>query len=392
MAGQIIKRGDNTWQIRVFLGRDGNGKRKYFSQTIHGTKKLAQRELTKQLGKRDTGELLSTAPVFLKDHLAGWLERRVKKTVKESTFDGYKWVVDTYLIPGLGMHRLSDLQTRYSTIQDFYDSMTARGLSARTVRYTHSVLSPALRSAIEDGHLVRNPCDRCALPRKDAAEMKYFNADEVRTFLAAAKKDRLYALFLLAIECGLRPGEYLGLKWKDLDLDGGSLCVRRVAKVRKGGGFYFATPKTKGSLRMIPLSARLVGELKAFRRTQAEYIMKHRNIYEDIDLVFANETGRPMLRENVNVRHFRKIVDSANDRIKRQNKERGDALPEIPKIRLYDLRHTMATLLLIAGVHPKVVSERLGHASIVLTMDTYSHVLPTMQEDATGSLERLMAS
>jgi integrase len=375
MAGQIIKRGEDTWQIRVFLGRDGNGKRKYFSQTIHGTKRLAQRELTKQLGKRDAGELLSTAPIFLKDHLASWLDKKVKKKVKESTFDGYKWVVDTYLIPGLGMHRLSDLQSRYSIIQDFYDSLTLRGLSARTVRYTHSVLSPALRSAIEDGHLVRNPCDRCSLPRKDAAEMKYFTADEVKAFLGAAKTDRLYPLFLLAIECGLRPGEYLGLQWKDLDLEAKTLSVRRVAKARKGGGYYFTTPKTKGSLRLIPISTRLATELKAYRRTQAEYIMKHRDIYQDIDLVFANEEGRPMLRENVNVRHFSKIVEAAG----------------VPKIRLYDLRHTMATLLLMAGVHPKIVSERLGHSSIVLTMDTYSHVLPTMQEDATGSLERLMA-
>lgn len=168
MAGQISKRGENTWQIRVFLGRDGINKRKYFTQTIQGTKKQADAELTKQLHKRDTGQLLSTAPIFLKDYLTKWLAKTAKPRVKESTFAGYKWIVDTYILPTLGMHRISDLQSRHTIIQDFYSELKGRGLSARTVRYTHSVLSSAMRAAVEDGSIFRNPFSRCTLPRKDA--------------------------------------------------------------------------------------------------------------------------------------------------------------------------------------------------------------------------------
>ncbi|CAN5528535.1 site-specific integrase [soil metagenome] len=374
MAGQITKRGEDTWQIRVFLGRDGNGKRKYFTQTIHGTKKLAQRELTKQLGKRDAGDLLSSSPVFLKDHIKKWLTNNARPRVKENTFAGYEWIANTYIIPKIGMYRMSELQARHEIIQDFYSELKNSGLSARTVRYTHSVLSSAMRSAVADGSILRNPCSRCALPRKDAPEMKYFTGEEVKLFLAAAKYDRLYTLFLLAVESGLRPGEYLGLQWKDVDFEGSSLSVRRSVKIRKGGGFYFTEPKTKTSKRMLPLSPTLITALRTHRRDQAEAIMKRRDVYQDHGLIFANELGLPILLENLRNRHFAKIIAAAG----------------VSKIRLYDLRHTTATLLLSAGVHPKVVSERLGHASIVLTMDTYSHVLPTMQQDATDSIERLM--
>ncbi len=374
MAGQIIKRGDNVWQIRVFLGRDGSGKRKYFSQTIHGNKKLAQQQLNRQLARRDTDDLIVSTPVFLKDHLSKWLRVSAKPRVKEATLHSYEWIVATYLTPRLGMHRLRDLQLNHSTVQDFYSDLTAHGLSARTVRYIHSVLSAALSKAVEDGAITRNPCLRCTLPRKATPEMKCFSQEEARRFLAAAKGDRFYTVFLLALSTGMRPGEYLGLQWKDVDLDGGILSVRRSLKVRRGGGFYFTEPKTKQSKRLIPLSPSLIAALRGHRKAQAEEIMKRRDIYQDHGLVFANEIGLPILRENLTTRHFKKIVKAA----------------EVPMIRLYDLRHTCATLLLLDGIHPKVVAERLGHASIVLTMDTYSHVLPTMQQNATDSMERLM--
>ncbi|HEV7645944.1 MAG TPA: site-specific integrase [Pyrinomonadaceae bacterium] len=204
--------------------------------------------------------------------------------------------------------------------------------------------------------------------------MKYFTQTEVKSFLEAAKTDRYYAAFLLAIETGMRPEEYLGLQWKDVDFDKGVLSVRRVVITLKGGGFYFAEPKTSKSRRSIPLSDTVSTALKVHKRIQLEEKMKLGLDYQNLDLVFASTIGTPVQHRNFDRRHFAVIRDKAN----------------LPAIRLYDLRHTTATLLLSAGLNPKVVSERLGHASIVLTLDTYSHVLPTMQQDATDRLGRVL--
>ncbi len=205
-------------------------------------------------------------------------------------------------------------------------------------------------------------------------EMMYFTPEETAKFLDAAKGDKYFPVFLLAIETGMRPEEYLGLQWKDIDFQNKILSVRRALIVKKGGGFIFTEPKTKKSRRSIPISNSALNALKTHRRNQLEERMKLGANYENFDLVFASEIGTPLLHGNLLRRHFKPIRDKAG----------------LPKIRLYDLRHTTATLLLSAGENPKVVSERLGHASIVLTLDTYSHVLPTMQKTATDKIEKLM--
>jgi integrase len=173
----------------------------------------------------------------------------------------------------------------------------------------------------------------------------------------------------------MRPEEYLAVQWKDIDLETGGLSVRRaLVWNRRGGGYRFEEPKTSKSRRSIPLSNSVVSALKVYRRTQLEQRMKLGSDYANLDLVFATELGTPISSKNLRDRHFKPLMTKAG----------------LPEIRLYDLRHTTATLLLSAGENPKVVSERLGHASIVLTLDTYSHVLPTMQREATNKIEKLM--
>ena len=252
--------------------------------------------------------------------------------------------------------------------------MKKANYSPKTIRHVHNVLSSALKQAVKWKMLMQNPCDICELPRMEKTEMMYFTPEETAKFLETAKDDKFYTAFLLAIETGMRPEEYLGLKWKDIDFENKVLSVRRALVVRKGGGFIFTEPKTKKSRRSIPLSNSLINALKSNRRKQLEERLKLGADYENLDLVFASEIGTPLLHGNLLRRHFKPIRDKAN----------------LPKIRLYDLRHTMATLLLFAGENPKVVSERLGHASIVLTLDTYSHVLPSMQKEATDKIEKLM--
>jgi len=372
MIGQINKRGE-SWTVRIFLGRDTNGKRKYFNKTIHGTKKDAQKFLTAKLREKDLGVFIEPASIGLSEYLNKWLEDVAKPRLRESTFSSYEAVLKNYVKPTLGAKRLSDIQAY--EVQKLYNDLKKQGLSSRTVRYAHVVFSSAMKQAIKWKMLMQNPCDLCELPRLEKTEMKYLSPEETTKFLDVAKETKHFVLFLLSIESGMRPEEYLALQWKDIDFQQQALSVRRaIVWKRKGGGFTFTEPKTKKSRRSIPISNSVINALKVHRRKQLEEKLKLGSVYGKLNLVFASEVGTPIQPKNLLDRHFRPLLTKA----------------ELPSLRLYDLRHTTATLLLSAGENPKVVSERLGHASIVLTLDTYSHVLPTMQESATGKLEKMM--
>lgn len=372
-CGQIVKRGENTWYIRIFLGRDANGKRKYYNKTIHGTKKDAQQFLTAKTREKDLGIFVEPALMPLNEYLDKWLEEIAKPRLRESTLSSYESILQNYVKAKLGAKRLSEIQAY--EVQKLYNDMKKQGLSSRTIRYTHVVFSSAMKQAIKWKMINQNPCELCELPRLEKTEMKYLSPEETTRFLSVAKDSKHFTVFLLIIESGMRPEEYLALQWKDIDFEQKALSVRRaIVWKRKGGGFNFTEPKTKKSRRSIPISSSVINALKSHRRKQLEEKLKLGAAYKNFDLVFASEVGTPIQPKNLLDRHFRPLLKKA----------------ELPSIRLYDLRHTTATLLLSAGENPKVVSERLGHASIVLTLDTYSHVLPTMQESATNKLEKMM--
>jgi integrase len=374
MAGQIIKRGEKTWIVRIFQGRDENGKRRYLNKTIHGTKKSAEKYLTAKLRDKDLGINIEPASESLDKYLEKWLESVVRSRVREATFDDYKYVLDRYVTPTLGAIKLCDI--RSIDIQKVYgDMLGEKELSARTVRMTHAVLSSAMKQAVRWHMLPRNPCEFVELPRMARKEMQALSPEEASRFLEAARADKLGIVLSFALATGMRPEEYLALKWSDLDLHAGNATVRRTLIWRKGGGWYFGEPKTSRSRRTIPIPRSLVGELADHRRKQAESRLKKGADYQNNDLVFASGEGTPIILRNLVRRHFQPLLARAK---------------LSPTLRLYDLRHSCATLLLSAGENPKVVSERLGHASIVLTLDTYSHVLPSMQQAATEKLERIL--
>lgn len=374
MAGQIIKRGEKTWIVRIFQGRDENGKRRYVNKTIHGTKKSAEKYLTAKLRDKDLGINIEPASESLDKYLEKWLENVVRSRVREATYDDYKYLLDRYVSPTLGAIKLCDI--RSIDIQKVYgDMLGEKELSARTVRMAHAVLSSAMKQAVRWHMLQRNPCEFVDLPRMARKEMQALSPDEASRFLEAAREDKLGIVLSFALATGMRPEEYLALKWSDLDLHAGTATVRRTLIWRKGGGWYFGEPKTSRSRRTIPIPRSLVGELADHRRKQAESRLKKGADYQNNDLVFASGEGTPILLRNLVRRHFQPLLTRAE---------------LSPTLRLYDLRHSCATLLLSAGENPKVVSERLGHASIVLTLDTYSHVLPSMQQAATEKLERIL--
>jgi integrase len=233
------------------------------------------------------------------------------------------------------------------------------------------------------------------LPKKKSREIRPLDQDEAKLFLECTGGDRLAAFFELALSTGMRPGELCGLKWEDVDLEQGTISVQRTL-VRDRNGWYLRDPKTARGKRLIPIPEQTVDALRAHKARQAKERMKHAKVWRDHGFVFSSVIGEPLERHNIINRHFKPILmkvateliagDAKNEKIQKERKDfcRG--------IRLYELRHTSATLMLAAGVNPKIVSERLGHASVVITLDTYSHVLPSMQEDAARQIATLIYS
>lgn len=376
MAGQIIQRGENVFLVRVFLGRDKDGKRRYHNKTIHGTKKDAQRYLTAVLRERDLGTFAEPTRMTLDEYLDKWLEAAVKPRVQTRTYDDHEAILKRYVREPLGLKKLHQITS--IEIQNLYSSMMQKGLSPRTVRYLHAVLHDALDQAVTWGLIPKNPAARklVDLPRQERREMQAMSPEQAKRFLQAAKKDPWYPLFLLALTTGMRPEEYLALQWKDISFETATASVCR-ALIRRGKGWRFEEPKTARSRRSVKLSPTLVQALQAHKKRQAAQRLKAGATYQNLDLVFAGEGGLPLHASNLTRRHFKPILEKAG-------------LPST--FRLYDPRHTCATLLLAAGENPKVVSELLGHSTVRLTLDTYSHVLPDMQKGAVEKMEAMLFS
>lgn len=374
MAGQILPKGKGKWLVRVFRGRDPNtGKKKYFNKQVSGNKKDAQTYLNKVLREIDQGSFVDPSPITLDEYLNKWLEAAARPRLAPNTFEHYEDILKRYVRPALGNHKLSKLTGL--DVQSLYSEMLQRGLSARVVRYTHAVLNSALKQAIKWGFIMLNPASLVELPKKERKEMQALTIEQAANFLTVASGDRFYAYFQLAIVTGMRPSECLGLQWKDINFQTGILTLQRALLWKRDGTWYFGDLKTSKSRRSLPLPPSVLLALKDHRRKQAEERLKIGAKYQNLDLVFASQDGKPVMPHNLIVRHFKPILKST----------------ELPaSIRLYDLRHTCATLLLAVNENPKVVSERLGHASITQTLDTYSHVLPTMQQAASEKLERIL--
>ncbi len=370
----IVKKGKDKWLVRVFIGRGENGKTKFFNEIVLGKKDDAKAFEAKKKAELKSGVALEHSKTTVGEYLDKWLEVAAKPRLKERTFEDYEQYLKRYIRPRIGKLLLSKLKPL--DIQAIYTWMLDNKLSARTVRFAHSILSSALKQAVKWQIIPINFATMVDLPQNHRKEMKALSPEEAKRFLEAAKKDKWFIIFTLAISTGMRPEEYLGLQWKDIDFEKGRAVVQRaLVWKRKGGGWSLQEPKTSQSRRTIPLPASVTSELKKHRKKQLVERMALGQGYQNFDFVFATEIGTPILPSNLTRRHFKPILKNAN-------------LPE--SVRLYDLRHTCATLLLAEGENPKVVSERLGHATIVLTLDTYSHVLPSMQQSATDKLESLL--
>lgn len=377
-SGQIIPRGKN-FLVRIYLGRGANGKRKYSNKNIKTGRKNAEKYLTKALRDKDLGVFVEPGKETVSEFLERWLKTTAKSRVSERTLDGYEAILG-HAKTDLGSVRLSAL--RAADIQACYAKLTPSN-----AKHLHAPLRSALNQAVRENLIHANPALSVTLPRHRAKEMLAFNRDEAARLMAVERftrkepgrgkvvaENRYRVMFAFMLTTGVRPSEAFAIRWCDLDLEQATASITRTLQWHKGKGkgFYFDEPKTKGSRRSVPLPASLVRQLREHRAKQAEELLA---IGVRTELVFSNAEGMPLLRRNVIKRHYKPALLAAG-------------LPA--HARLYDLRHTCATLLLAAGVHPKVVSERLGHADVTLTLNVYSHVLPGMQQDATAQLERML--
>lgn len=379
MRGHIIKRYKDSYTIVLNLGRDpASGKRKQQWVSIKGTKKAAERHLAELLHQFDTGTFLKPGKVTLADFLERWLKEYAWPNLAPRTAEGYESIVRQHLMPKLGNIVLTQLKPEH--LQKYYaETLTngrcngSSGLMQTTVNHHHTYLHRALKMALTWGLISRNPADAVTAPRVQRSEMKTMDEDEVKAFLDLARKTPYYALFYLALFTGMRRSELLALRWCDIDLLMGEISVTRSLHHLLDGSVIFRQPKTAKGRRQValPPSATSVIREQKEKRT-LECMMLGFSLQEDA-LVFSRFDGKPLLPDTVS-NAWRKIVKRAG----------------LKHFRLHDARHTHASLLLKQNVHPKIVQERLGHATISTTLDLYSHVAPGLQRAAAARFDDLI--
>ncbi len=358
--GSVYQReSDGRWVGSVSSGYGSDGKRRRI--TVYGDTKREALDRLKDASRRATGPAAAER-ITVAQYLARWLALG-ESTLARKTHGRYEGIVDNHLDPYIGGLRLDKLTSLH--IQEMFAAQERAGASASTQHKAAVVLGIALRQAVRLGLILGNPMDRVTKPKSKPAEMQVWSPPQARKFLTACQGDRLEALYVLALTTGMRQGELFGLAWADVDFDAGCLSVRRSLEDLNGELRLKETKSAKGR-RRIDLPKLTLDALHEHRK---------RMLAEGHGAapVFCDTDGGHLRGPNVTRRSFAPLMKRAG----------------LPRIRFHDLRHTAATCLLLAGENPKVVQERLGHAKVQITLDTYSHVLPTMQAAAAERLQKL---
>jgi integrase len=374
-TGHIRQRSPGSWEVRYSI-RNSRGQRQTVTTTVRGDRKAAERELRRLLRAIDTGEHVDATRMRVRDWLACWLET-VREEVSPKTHERYAEIVRNFLTPALGDLPLQKLTPSY--IQEAYNRWATGGrrdgkeggLSPLTRRYIHVILKSALARAVEQQVLARNPADafKRRLPKVERKEMVTLTAEESERLLEGIKDTRTYWPVMLALATGMRRGEILALRWKNVDFDRGVLRVVQSLEQTKSE-LRFKDTKTSRS-RAINLPTFAVDELRRLKREQAEELLALGIRQTGETLACCRADGEPLQPRSLTHQFIR-----LRGRVK-----------DLPRVRFHDTRHSHATQLLAGGVHPKVAQERLGHSTITTTMDLYSHVTETMQADAAARLD-----
>lgn len=373
MRGHIRKRGKDSWTIVLSMGRDpSTGKYSQQWVSVKGTKKDAEKRLSEILHQVDEGGFIRPGKTTLGEYLERWLTEYAKPNLSPRGFERYRGIITQHFIPEMGRITLTQLKPEH--LQRHYTAMLNKGLSTGTVRYHHAVIHKALKTAVKWGLLNRNVADAVDTPRIRRNEMQTWNEDDINRFLVVAKDSPYYELFFTALFTGMRRSELLALRWQDIDFVFSQIYVNRSLHHLKDGSYIFTEPKSEHSRRTIKLSPSAILALQGLYNKRKAECDEIGIALKDSDLVFS-KLGKP-LRPNTITRAWSMLANKAG----------------VTPIRLHDARHTHASLMLKAGIHPKIVQERLGHATIQMTLDTYSHVAPGLQEAAANSFDRIVFS
>ena len=359
--GHLRQRTKGSWQVCIYTptGR--------YHETVKGSRADAKARMIELEATHSKGVPLPKGKLTVGQHLDDWLNGYVKTRCSRRTWDGYESIIRNHLKPALGDIQLKDLQPRQ--IQSYHGKACEK-LSPRTVAKHHRLLSQALKYAVRQGILGRNPCSLVDCPKWKGKTMRTLTIDELGTLLEAAADDQFYPVIYTAVSTGLRQAELLGLRWRDVDLDMLSISVSRTLYKRRGT-VEFKDTKTAHSRRRVAMTAKLALFLRDYKQDR---LWLGQPVGLD-DLVFSHQDGSPF--DPCTVTHsFHKIAGQVG----------------LGGVRFHDLRHTFASLALLRGAKPKVISEALGHASVAFTMDTYSHIISGMQEDMMALLDEVIPS
>jgi integrase len=365
--GSIYKQRENLWAASITVETAQGRKRKYF---YGKTRKEVQEKLAVATHDRQQGTIVTAPNQTIEQFLTNWLTTH-KSSVRPRTTERYEGFIRLHVVPVIGRVRLDKLSAQH--VQTLYAQKLEEGLSPTTVNTLHMMLHRALKDAVRWGLVARNVCDLVSPPRRAHYEFKSLSKEQAQKLLTALHGHNMEALFVLALTTGMRRGEILALKWQDIDFEHNMLQVRRIFTRAKGQRYLEAEPKTEKSRRSVALPAITTTLLKKHQESQQEFRRQAGEYWQAHDLVFCTALGTP-LNPNKVLERFKTVLKKAG----------------LPDIRFHDLRHSAATMLLTMGVHPKVVQELLGHNQISMTMDIYSHVLPTMQKEAMSKMDETL--
>ena len=343
---------ENTWIAEVTLPNGRRKKKRSKKQQVVKDWLLEYRNLLKE------DFPLVDEKITLAEFLVKFLEDTAKHTLKPKTYSSYKWLIEKHIIPEIGRVKLASVKPHH--LQKLYSDKIDSGLSKKTVLHIHSVIRRALNEAIKWGLIYKNPCSGVTPPRPEKSVPEVWSVEQAQEFLQAVRDHRWYAIYLIGLTTGARRGEILGLEWENIDFDRKSVGIQKtISEIR--GRVVVGKPKTKRSRRVISLPDIVIDSLKALGRGTG--------------FVFTTSKNTPITPRNL-LRHYYSVLDNL----------------DIPKIRFHDLRHTAATILLTKDVHPKKVQELLGHSSITLTLDTYSHVIKGIHSEAAEKMDGVFKS
>ena len=367
--GSIYRRRDGRWVAELDLGyRDGKRRRR----TLYGRNyEEVRAKLRKAHADQDHGLPLGDSRQTVREFFIRWLEA-VRPSLSQRTWERYEQYTRLHVVPGLGDFKVSSLSGQH--LERFYADRLAT-LNPTTVHHIHALIHRAFASAVRQRLLAFNVANEVDPPRIKRSEFAALTAEQARRLLRAARGHRLEALFTLALSTGMRQGEMLALSWRDIDLAHRRVTVRGTLQRIGGKGLLVGEPKTRSSRRRVALGATAVKALTDHYQRECTAASDRGAGFREDDFVFTNERGGPLDPGNLRDRVFRPLLAQAG----------------LPMIRFHDLRHSAATLLLGEGLHAKIVSEMLGHANITMTLDTYSHVTPTMHDQAANVIDQVFA-